>query len=237
MKTWIIPDVHGCLLTLKSLVETLIRPQAGDRLIFLGDYIDRGPDSKGVIDYVMQLQQMDLQVTTLRGNHEDYLLKVLDESEHKSIRKMMGLKGKMHREWLFHGGKEALASFGVKHASGIPEHYIRWISNLDYYVETGKFLIVHAGFNFKQDNIFADKQTMMWSKEWEVDTGKLAGRTIVHGHVPVTLEFIYQCFENSHYGFFALDNGVYMANQPGYGNLTALELGSLELLIQPNLDM
>ncbi len=58
-KTWIIPDIHECANTLQLLVEQQIRPDKKDRLIFLGDYIDRGPDSKGVIDFIMHLQETE----------------------------------------------------------------------------------------------------------------------------------------------------------------------------------
>ena len=56
-KIWIIPDIHGCVLTLKTLIENQIEPDKNDQLIFIGDYIDRGPDSKGVIDYIMNLEE------------------------------------------------------------------------------------------------------------------------------------------------------------------------------------
>ena len=75
MKTWVIPDVHGCSKTLRYVVEEMIRLQKEDILFLLGDLIDRGPDSKGVIDYIMGLEARGYNVTTLRGNHEDYLLK------------------------------------------------------------------------------------------------------------------------------------------------------------------
>ncbi len=53
---WVVPDIHGCLKTLKSLLETRIELTRLDSIYFLGDYIDRGPDSKGVIDYIITLQ-------------------------------------------------------------------------------------------------------------------------------------------------------------------------------------
>ncbi len=79
IKKWVIPDIHGCVLTLKTLIETQIKPNKNDHLIFLGDYIDRGPDSQGVIDYIMDMQKNDFNITALMGNHEDYCVRAYDE--------------------------------------------------------------------------------------------------------------------------------------------------------------
>lgn len=237
MKTWVIPDVHGCLLTLQELLEGLIRLEKDDTLIFLGDLIDRGPDSKGVLDYVMKLQDSGIKITVLRGNHEDYMAKVFVEENKKPVfLKVFGLKTRSAKEWLFHGGKQTMKSFESIKPAEIPQKYLDWIENLEYFVETEKFLIVHAGFNFKNDDIFADKRTMMWARDFEIDPLKVAGRRIIHGHVPVTLEFIFQSVKSSAFPFIDLDNGVYMPEKPGYGNLLALELGSMELVVQPNID-
>jgi serine/threonine protein phosphatase 1 len=72
-KRWVIPDIHGYLDTLKALIEERIKPARTDELYFLGDYIDRGPDSRGVINYIRSLRQDGYAVTALKGNHEDFL--------------------------------------------------------------------------------------------------------------------------------------------------------------------
>ena len=64
-KRWVIPDIHGCHKTLKSLIEELIKPSRYDELYFLGDYIDRGPDSQKVIDYIRFLQKDEYTITAL----------------------------------------------------------------------------------------------------------------------------------------------------------------------------
>ena len=237
MKTWVIPDVHGCSATLKSLVETLICPNQDDTIIFLGDYVDRGPDSKGVIEYVQHLSSVLAHVITLKGNHEDYIHKVIQEAKEPTLLMKMGFRGILCREWMFHGGNTFLSSYGVKRASELPEDICNWLENLQYYHIYKSFLIVHAGFNFSAENIFEDSNAMLWVRDYTIDHEKLAGRRIIHGHVPMSLEFIHQSLENPDFGFIDLDNGVYMTDKPGYGNLMALELNSMELLIQPNLDM
>jgi serine/threonine protein phosphatase 1 len=92
-KKWIIPDLHGCIKTLKHLVKEKISLQKNDVLYFLGDFIDRGPDSKGVLDYVMTLEAQGFNVRPLKGNHEEYLLLALDEEKNRK-RKFLFFKRK-----------------------------------------------------------------------------------------------------------------------------------------------
>jgi len=237
MRTWVIPDVHGCLLTLRTLIEELIELRKDDSLIFLGDVIDRGPDSKGVVDYIMQLGLDGIKTTMLKGNHEDYMAKVYREELAKTgFRKMLGLKSESYRDWMLYGGEETMKSFNTQDVKEIPLKYIEWIESLDFYLKWRNFLIVHAGFNFEIEDIFADTNSMMWIREYKIDQNKLGTRKIIHGHVPVTLDFIHQSINSNSFQFIDLDNGVYMNDKPGYGNLLALELGTMELLIQPNID-
>ena len=237
MRTWVIPDVHGCLLTLRTLISELIELRKDDTLIFLGDLIDRGPNSKGVIDFIMKLVEDGIKTHVIKGNHEDYLAKVYrDELAKSGMRKMFGLKSVSYREWMLYGGEETLQSFNAVNVSEIPLKYIEWIESLDYYMKWKNFLIVHAGFNFENDDIFSDTQSMMWIREYKIDPEKLGNNKIIHGHVPVSLDFIYQSINSNSFRFIDIDNGVYLTDKPGYGNLLALELNTMEVLVQPNLD-
>ena len=237
MRTWVIPDVHGCLQTLRALVEDMIELQKDDALIFLGDVIDRGPQSKGVIDYIFKLSESGIDTTVIRGNHEEYMAKVFRDEQNKSVlRKLFGLKSGSYKEWMKYGGENTLQSFNAYQVSAIPENYIEWIESLPFYMEWKNFLIVHAGFNFESDDIFGDTQSMMWIREYKIDPKKLGNRKIIHGHVPVTLDFIHQSITSNSFNFIDLDNGVYLTGKPGYGNLLALELNTMKLHVQPNLD-
>ena len=237
MRTWVIPDVHGCLLTLLTLVEDLIGLRTDDSLIFLGDVIDRGPSSKGVIDYILKLKDEGINVKVLKGNHEEYMAKVFrDEQAKTGLRRMLGLKSVTFKDWMLYGGAETMSSFNANNVEAIPEKYIEWIESLDFYMQWKNFLIVHAGFNFELDDIFSDTESMMWIREYKIDPEKLGNRKIIHGHVPVSLEFINQSIYSNSFHFIDLDNGVYMNDKPGFGNLLALELNTMELLVQPNLD-
>ncbi len=237
MRTWVIPDVHGCLLTLRMLVEDLIGLKKEDELIFLGDIIDRGPSSKGVIDYIMKLEASGIKTTVIRGNHEEYMAKVYRDEESKGLfRRMLGLKALSYKDWMLFGGTDTMSSFNAFRVGAIPLRYIEWIESLVFYLEWKKFLIVHAGFNFEIEDIFSDTESMMWIREYKIDPVKLGDRKIIHGHVPVSLDFINQSIISNSFNFIDLDNGVYLTDKPGYGNLLALELNTMELLVQPNLD-
>ena len=236
-KQWIIPDIHGCLKTLRALLENQILPGKEDYLYFLGDYIDRGPDSKGVIDYLRSLQEGQYNLRLLRGNHEDYCIKAF-EDKIKLIQFPGFLsKNNITSEWKRWGGKETLKSFGIKKPADIPEEYIQWMKDLEYYIELDKFLIVHAGFNFEIENPYEDQESMLWARDFMPDKDKLKGKRVIHGHVPINLEMIYHLKEHHDYQYIDLDNGVYMTGREGFGNLVALEINSMDMAIQYNLDM
>jgi len=233
---WVIPDIHGCAKTLKALIEDMIKPSKHDWLYFLGDYIDRGPGSKEVIDYLMHLQYEDYNIRLLMGNHEDYLVKSYEEEI--NLKSLFGLKYKNRKkkEWLFHGGKETMESFKLDDLKDFPPKYVEWMKNLEYYIELENFILVHAGFNFNSENPFQDKESMLWVRDFEIDSSIVKNKKIIHGHVPVSLEFIDISIKNKSYKFIDLDNGCYMHDRVGYGNLLALELNSLEYKVQYNLD-
>jgi serine/threonine protein phosphatase 1 len=234
-KRWVIPDIHGYAKTLQALLEQ-IRPAKTDHLIFLGDYIDRGPDSKGVIDSIMELQNSGHKVTALLGNHEEFLLKSLHSKENTKGLLSLFKPNKVKKEWLEFGGKETLKSYRTKRMENIPQLYIDWMKKLDYYIEFKDYIIVHAGLNFKKENVFSDKQAMLWAKEFKVIPSKIGYRQLIHGHTPVDLEYIHHCINTKKQDFIDLDNGVYMTKKAGFGNLVAFELNSRLLITQYNVD-
>jgi serine/threonine protein phosphatase 1 len=235
-KTWIIPDIHGCAATLQIVLEQYIKPEKSDRLIFLGDYIDRGPDSKGVINLIMKLEQEGYTVRALKGNHESSCVKAWKADKEK--KGFFGLKSKTfeQKEWETFGGKQTLQSFGVKYASEIPEKYIRWMDALEYFVSDEKFVAVHAGLNFAADDPFADKNFILWARDFRMAPEKINHRILIHGHVPVNLEMIDMAVRQKHPQFIDLDNGIYMSQKAGYGNLVVLETESMEYRVQTVVD-
>lgn len=232
---WIIPDIHGCVETVKALLESMLRVTKEDQLYFLGDYIDRGPDGKGVLDYFMHLQEEGYNVHFIKGNHEDLCVKAYEADQKKQF---LGMKHVEQKEWEAVGGKTTLKSFGVKHPREIPKKYIDWMNECLPYIELEKYILVHAGMNFRLPDPFVDTHSMMWTRSFQVDFRKSHGKKIIHGHIPVDYSFIMLVIENSHYrDFIALDNGVYETDKSGQGNLMAYNPDTREIIAQSNMDM
>jgi serine/threonine protein phosphatase 1 len=235
-KQWVIPDIHGCIKTLTALMEELIKPSKQDELYFLGDYIDRGPGAKEVIDYIRAMQKDEYNITVLKGNHEEVFLDLHKGEMNAGSLFLHHLFNKKRMAWFSFGGKATLKSFGVKNLKTIPHEYIEWLQSLKYYVLLEKFILVHAGLNFRIEDPLEDKHAMLWVRDYEIIPAKIGNRRIIHGHVPVNLELIDLSVRNSFYKFIDLDNGPYMEGKEGFGNLVALEVNSMEMVIQNNLD-
>lgn len=233
MNRWIIPDIHGCAKTLKTLLENLLKISKEDELFFLGDYIDRGPNGKGVLDYLMGLQASGQKIHCLKGNHEEYCIKAWENDQTFHL-----FKPSVQKLWESVGAKETYKSFGGKRPRDIPEQYIDWMRKLDYYYELEQYILVHAGMNFKAKNPFEDYHSMVSLRSFKVDFAQTGGRRIIHGHIPVDYSFIDLVISQPKgYDFIALDNGVFCADIPGMGNLMAFNPDTNELIAQSNMDM
>lgn len=231
-RRWVIPDIHGNVNTLKQLIENVIQLTKEDSLYFLGDYIDRGPDGKSVIDYIMSIQDQRYDVHYLIGNHEDFCIRSYELDQHRCFG-----KSSIHKDWIRYGAKATLASFGVKRPRNIDEKYIEWMRKGEFFIELDKYILVHAGLNFNIPNPFEDVNSMMWVRDFKVDIDKTGGKKIIHGHVPVEYSLIENLIRSNNYNFIALDNGVYYkSSRDGFGNLMALNIDTMELLAQPNID-
>jgi serine/threonine protein phosphatase 1 len=235
-KRWVIPDIHGCLNTLKALIEEQIKPSRSDELYFLGDYIDRGPDSRGVIDYIRTLQHDEFTVTPLKGNHEDFVVELYDAEMQSKSPWFFRLADRKRKAWYATGGKAMLGSFGISSIKQIPPEYITWMRELVHFVKLDGFVLVHAGLNCNLDDPFTDTRSMLWLRDYQILPEKIGNRKIIHGHVPVDLQFIDLTLKNSFYKFIDLDNGPYISGKEGYGNLVALELTGTQMVIQDNRD-
>lgn len=228
---WVIPDVHGCIKTLRYLIENRIDLQKGDTIFFLGDYIDRGPDSKGVIDYLMRLQNSGYEIRCIRGNHEDYCIRAWEDDQKRIL-----FHSPIEKDWRKNGGTKTLESFGAKRPRDIAKPYIEWMKKTEYYIELEDYILVHAGLNFNAQNPFEDNRSMMWIRDFKVDKSKTGGKKVIHGHVPVEMSLI-DLFKNNNYDFLSLDNGIYYSNKEGFGNLLAFNIDTKEIVIQPNIDL
>ena len=237
-KRWIIPDVHGCSKTLRALFEYYIIPTREDELYFLGDYIDRGPDSRDVLDFIMDLQDQGFKVNAIKGNHEESCVKACIEEKNLG-KNFLGIKKRNLSKfaWRQYGGKETMECFGVSDLNDFPANYLEWMDKLPIYLELPGYLLVHAGLDYSLEDPFQDEHSMLWLRDIDPRPEKIGGRILIHGHVPIPLEDIFLLRDRQHeFGHIDLDNGVYMAGREGYGNLVALELNSMELYSQYNLD-
>ncbi len=228
---WVVPDIHGHLKTLKYLIEDRIALTKDDEIYFLGDYIDRGPDSRGVLDYMMSLQEAGYNARFIRGNHEDYCIKAWEDDQRRVL-----FRSPIEKDWKKNGAVRTLQSFGVKRPREISKFYIDWLKKTEFYIELEDYILVHAGLNFNADNPFDDYRSMMWVRDFKVDRNKTGGKKVIHGHVPVEMSLI-DLFCDDNYDFVSLDNGIYYQNKDGFGNLLAFNIDTKEIIIQPNIDI
>jgi serine/threonine protein phosphatase 1 len=217
-----IGDVHGCAKTLQYMFEEELKATKEDLVILLGDYIDRGPDSKGVLDYIIKLKEDGYNIETLRGNHEEMLLEAIANPEERL------------EVWLINGGEESLKSFGIKSVNDLSAKYINFFNNLKYYIELDDFFLVHAGFNFTGDKPFEDTYSMVWIRNMKIDKKALGGKRIIHGHTPTACNIIQQTLADETSMEINLDSGCVYNNNFGLGHLAALNLDSLELHLVKN---
>jgi serine/threonine protein phosphatase 1 len=211
-----IGDIHGCFDSFKVLIETKIQLQKSDKLVLLGDYIDRGDKSKEVVKYIIELQEKGFDIIPLMGNHEAMLLDAYESEKNTSI-------------WIQNGGNETLKSFGINSLQNIELKYIEFFKKLKYYYSVGNFLFVHAGFNNNLLNPFTDYYSMLWKCKESYTNPILVNKTIIHGHctIPATI-----CDERVKKGekVINLDTGCVYKSKEGYGRLTAFECNAQRIL-------
>ena len=187
-----IGDVHGRLDLLEKLIGQVrdyaaARAPAQNALVLLGDYIDRGPHSKGVIDYLLALDIPGWQITFLRGNHDKAFLDFLGDAN-------------FYRAWRNFGAPETLLSYGVvpprfddenafakardELAEKTPQSHLNFLAGLKDMHEEGDYLFVHAGI---RPGIPLDRQMqedLLWIRDDFLLSSRLTDKIVVHGHTP-----------------------------------------------------
>ena len=175
MKTYVIGDIHGCLAAFNTLYDSLaLTPE--DTLITVGDYIDRGPESRGVLDRLIELRKEDNngQAPTLiylRGNHE-----IMMENA--------TLGPQNHDFWTANGGYEALLSFGIDHddlVNKVPREYWAFFDTLLPYHETDTHIITHAGLDPSLPLSEQNEEDLYW-KRFHLAEPHVSGKILVVGH-------------------------------------------------------
>jgi serine/threonine protein phosphatase 1 len=223
MRILAIGDIHGCSIAFDTLIAA-VKPQPNDKIITLGDYVDRGPDSKGVINRLMALHETG-RLTALRGNHELMMLQFRDRAALPKA-----LRHRKKSQWRNMGGDATLASYSKSGKAGkladVPDKHWDFI---DYvcvnWCETERHFFVHA--NAYPDLPLAEQPDYMlfWEK-FGNPVPHLSGKTMVCGHtsqksgVPLNLGHAI-CIDTRVYGkgwLTCLDvtsGRVWQANQAG----------------------
>lgn len=224
MRRFATTDIHGCLATFRYLVEQELQLQPADALYLLGDYVNKGPDSRGVLDYLMQLQAAGYQVHCLKGNHEKELLDTIHGTPNANDM----WKAEAERDM-------TLASFGVSCPADIPTRYVDWMQALPLQLELPDFVLVHAGFNFALPpaEMRQDEHSMLYSKNMVADASRLAGKRLLHGHVPTPTAWV-QASVQAHADAIGLDGGCVYRHNPELRHLAALNLDTWELHLVEN---
>ncbi len=201
-----IGDIHGCAAALDTILDA-IGPTAEDTIVALGDYVDRGPDSKGVISRLIELGTK-CNVVALQGNHEEMMLDVIQREQPPT-------------RWLQYGGVETLDSYMFTgDMSVIPAEHHRFFDSMVDYYETEKHIFLHANYDPAKP---LDQQTphdLRWLKLTDFTPDQhLSGKRAVVGH---THDRGGEIFDIGH--LVCLDTYCY-----GGGWLTAMDVDSGEL--------
>lgn len=212
-RIFVVADVHGCSSELSVLLKFIRSSQnlsKNDLVVFLGDYIDRGPDSRGVIDVLVDFKSLFPSSIFLKGNHEDMLMDFL------------GFGGNLGHAFLYNGGLETIQSYGISVFSPpsemmrlLPEDHFSFFNSLQSIVSVNDYYLVHAGMNPKLDISSQTGEDLFWIRETFLDAPHDFGKTIVFGHTPHR-----EVFDNRPFKI-GLDTGLVFGNK-----LTCLELNS-----------
>ena len=167
-QTFVIPDVHGRLDLLdEALAEIAARSKGGeDTIVTIGDYVDKGPASKDVIDRLMP--GVGFALVTLKGNHDAMMVDAL--RDHSKM-----------ADWLSKGGDKALASYGGEAAS-VPQSHIEWLDRLQLYHVDAHRLYVHAGVDANIPLQQQREETLLWKRYPKGYSEGFGNLHVVHGH-------------------------------------------------------
>lgn len=224
MARWAIGDVHGCARTLDALLDRLaLGPD--DEVVFVGDYVDRGPDSCGVIERILRMEaDADADagrgpaVVALRGNHDQMMLGYVDGTGHFDL-------------WRANGGLETLDSYARAGHDHIPSAHVDFLRRTRIVYDTPEATYVHAGldpFLTVAENLSRpDPEVFLWTRAHLESSLDMWEKPVVCGHTP-TPEPIDEP------KLIDVDTGAVFANRrPDLGRLTAVEMPSRRFVSVP----
>ncbi|MBA4394800.1 MAG: serine/threonine protein phosphatase, partial [Desulfobacca sp.] len=199
-------DIHGCYAKLVGLMEKIRIHHKEDILVFLGDYVDRGDQSREVVEYLVQLKKLRPNTVFLLGNHEQMLLEYL--------------KGEMIKPYLINGGHKTLSSYSGQKGpidcldpmTLFPGEHLEFFHSLIPWFEFQDYVFVHAGLRSGLPLERQELSDLLWIREDFYFSKYDFGKTIVFGHTPFPEPFVF----NKKIG---IDTGAVYGNK-----LTAVEL-------------
>ena len=164
-----IGDIHGASKALNALLEVVkVRPE--DTLVTLGDYVDRGPDTKGVLERLCDLQHTT-DLIPLMGNHEAVMLAALDSPA-------------ALEDWLGIGGDAVLRSYNTSSLTGVPREHVDFLRSLRRWHETREHFFVHANAMDDVDLADQDDFILLWEPLYFAPSRHKSGKTMICGHTP-----------------------------------------------------
>lgn len=214
-------DIHGCRRALGTMLD-LVAPGADDLIVTLGDYVDRGPDSKGVIELLLGLKKSH-RLVHLRGNHEIQMIRAL-ETRRDRERFLSDLCG----------GQDTLHSYGGSF-DGVPEEHWEFMRSAELYHELEDHILVHAGLEAERAIAEQDRETFYYHR-FHGQQRHCSGKVIVCGHtiqgdLPTDLGYAI-CLDTCAYGggwlsALDLDSGrIWQTNEAGKTReMTLADLG------------
>jgi serine/threonine protein phosphatase 1 len=192
MRVYAVGDIHGCA-GLLDMMHTKIAEDAASsssekHIVYLGDFTDRGSDSRGVVDRVLHEVPAGFTPHYIKGNHDQAVLEFLDGPE-------------TYRAWRNYGGAETLLSYGVLPPlfdsseqmaqarvalrAHMPDEHLQFFKSLELKLSIGDYLFVHAGIRPGVPIEEQDEQDLMWIREEFLSSDVWSGKVIVHGHTPL----------------------------------------------------
>lgn len=173
-KIFAIGDIHGCYDKLVALLEKIDIDFSEDTLVFIGDYVDRGPNAYETVSHLVALKKQHENIIFLKGNHEDMLEKYLAGTDRFT--------------YLMNGGQKTLDGYlKQKHKPGefpIPKDHLDFYKSLVLYYETDSYLFVHAGLRKKIPLDRQDEHDLLWIRSEFIKSDYDFGKRVVFGHTP-----------------------------------------------------
>ncbi|KIL42050.1 metallophosphoesterase [Gordoniibacillus kamchatkensis] len=187
-----ISDIHGYIDPLQRLLEEVKYRFEADQLIFLGDYVDRGPDSKAVIELVRQLVKDGLAIA-LRGNHDQMFLDFLTNRNNDAMADTLFIRnGGMSTiqsyyglNWFDENNQRGSIARAREFILSNYKHHVEFLRSLPFYHETERHLFVHAGINTRHEDWRRQpKEDFLWIRGEFINNPHSAGKMVVFGHTP-----------------------------------------------------